>query len=220
MARNSDFKKVVVKDVELLWPRLDQTYRYNSQDKVTEACEPGANGAQWSVGFKLPLERAGELKKELLAHYAEAAASNKKLPKDGTIFGAKRMTDADGGAIDFVQFTAKKRAVSNDGKPNKKPQVVGPDLSPLEGDEAAIWTGSIGSIRALAFPTVDPDGKGGISLLLDAVQVTEPVYGGDTLEDDFGPARKPSLDDLADDEPAQTKPKAPPAPAEAANLDF
>jgi hypothetical protein len=65
---------------------------------------------------------------------------------------------------------------------------------------------------------VDPDGNGGISLLLDAVQVTEAVYGGNGLDDfetvenkadPFEQARKPLdeqkrqsiAEDLGDDIP-------------------
>ena len=38
-------------------------------------------------------------------------------------------------------------------------------------------------MRAWAVAVVDPEGAGGISLLLDAVQVTEAVYGGNGLDD-------------------------------------
>lgn len=209
MTTNQDFKKIVVKDVELLWPRLDQTYRYNSQEKRTEACAPTVQGAGYSLAWKMTLAEGKKLKDELRAHYEACRAAKPKLPEFSDVFGAKRLTDADGKPTDFVQFTAKKRAVSNQGEVNKPPRVVGPDLKDLE--DKAIWTGSVGNIRALAFPTTDPDGKGGISLLLDAVQVTEAVYGGDSLEDDFGPAQ---VTDPFGDEPEQTaKPAPAPAPA-------
>ena len=34
-----------------------------------------------------------------------------------------------------------------------------------------------------AYPATDPDGNGGISLLIDVVQVTHAVYGGASLDD-------------------------------------
>lgn len=188
MARNQDFLKVVHKDVEFLWPRVDQTYRYNSAEKKTEPCAPTVQNAGYSIAWKLPLDKAKAFKEEMRQHYEATAARNAKLPRDfAGIFGSKRMKDENGNDLDFAQFTAKKRAMSNDGKENKAPIVVGPDLKSLE--DKAIWSGSIGHVRALAFATQDPDGKGGISLLLDAVQVNEAVYGGDNLEDDFGPAK-------------------------------
>ena len=215
MATNQDFKKVVVKDVEFLWPRLDQTYRYNSQEKKTEPCAATVQGAGYSLAWKMPLKEGKKLKDELRAHYEECRKSKPKLPEFSDVFGAKRLMDADGNPTDFVQFTAKKRAVSNAGDVNKPPRVVGPDLKDLE--DKAIWTGSTGHIRCLAFPTTDPDGNGGVSLLLDAVQVTEAVYGGDSLEDDFGPAVE--KDDPFDEEPdtaavKETKPARVPEDAE------
>lgn len=208
MTTNTDFKKIVAKDVELIWPRIDQTYRYNSQEKRTEACPATVQGAGYSIAFKMPLKEGKALKDELRAHYEECRKSKPKLPEFKTVFGSKRLNDVDGNPTDFVQFTAKKRGVSNAGEVNKPPRVVGPDLKDLE--DKNIWTGSIGNIRCLAFPTTDPDGDGGISLLLDAVQVIEAVYGGDSLEDDFGPAR--DVDPFGD-EPEQTaKPAPDPAP--------
>ena len=187
MAANQDFMKVVEKDVEFLWPRLDQPYRYNNAEKRTEPCAENVTGAGYSIAFKMSLTDGKALKERLKAHYEGCRARNAKLPEFTDVFGSKRLLDDDGKPTDFVQFTAKKRAISNDGKVNKPPTVVGRDLKELE--DKAIWTGSGGHIRALAFPTTDPDGKGGISLLLDAVQINEAVYGGDNLEDDFGPAQ-------------------------------
>ena len=47
----------------------------------------------------------------------------------------------------------------------------------------AIWGGSKGTVRAWAVAVIDPDGAGGISLLLDAVQVTEARYGDGGMDD-------------------------------------
>lgn len=201
MATNSDFAKVVVKDVKLQWPRLDQTYRYNNQEKRTEPCADTVQGAGWSVSWVMPNDEAKELWEGLRAHYEKCRASNRKLPEFGGVFGMKKLTDEDGNLTGETQFSAHKRAISNQGKRNKDPIVVGADLKPLE--DKAIWSGSVGSVRALAFPTTDPEGKGGISLLLDAVQVTEPVYGGDNLEDDFGSPSDNFASQDFDDEPAK-----------------
>lgn len=207
MSNNTDFAKVTVKDVELLWPRLDQTYRYNSQDKKTEACDPQVQGAGWSVNWVMPNDEAKQFFEGLKAHYNAQREVNRKLPEFGGVFGMKKEKDAEGNLTGKTLFAARKRAVSNMGKANKVPRVVGPDLKDLE--DKAIWSGSIGSVRALAFPTTDPDGKGGISLLLDAVQVIKPVYGSDNLEDDFD-VHDPSeafeqMEEEAQDRAANTK---------------
>ena len=49
--------------------------------------------------------------------------------------------------------------------------------------DLAIWGGSKGTVRAWAVAVIDPEGNGGISLLLDAVQVTEARYGDGGLDD-------------------------------------
>jgi len=177
MATNTEFKKQMIKNVPLLWPRLDQPYRYNSQEQKTEACAATVQGAGWSVSWTMTAEAAKTLRDELRAHYEAQREVNRKLPEFKKIFGAVKQEDG------TVQFTARKRAVSNAGKPNKAPAVVGRDLADLP--EKNIWSGSIGNIRVLAFPTTDPDGDGGISLLLDVVQVIDAKYGGANLEDDF-----------------------------------
>jgi len=200
----SPFKKVMFKDVTFLYPKLDQPYRYNAAEKKSEPCAPKANGATYSIAWEMSLTDATAIAKEMMEHYKAATQHDTKLPKfepsgerKTKVFGLKKVEKDDGTTV--AQFTAKKRAVGSNGSENKPPVVVGPDLQPLE--DKNIWTGSLGSVRVLAFPVSDPDGNGGISLLLDAVQVTQAVYGGDNLEDDFGPAQKPTLDDYETDAP-------------------
>jgi hypothetical protein len=168
--------KVLIKDVELRWPRLDQPYRYNSQEKKTEACAATVQGAGYSISWDMPMATAKELFGTLKAHYAATQANNSKLPPFSKVFGMVK--DEDAGTC---RFTAKKRAVSNDGKVNKPPTVI--DAHKQDLADKAIWTGSKGNLRVLAFAVIDPDGVGGISLLLDVVQVVEASYGGDRLDD-------------------------------------
>ena len=200
MTTNNDFKKIILKNMELQWPRLDQPYRFNERDKQSEPCAPTAPQAAYSVGFIMSVEDAKAFKAGLVAHYNECKANNKKLPDFGSIFGAKLDEEHN-----IVRFSAKKNAMSRDGNPNKVPTIVGPDQKDLE--DKAIWSGSTGHLRLLAFPATNPTtGEGGISLMLDAVQVTDAVYGSDNLEDDFGPA--------VQDEPFSAAPDTPaPAPA-------
>lgn len=212
MATNAEFKKFTIKGVSLLWPRLDQTYRYNSQDKKTEACAGSVQGAGWSVSWSMSADDAKALRADLRAHYEAQREINRKLPKFSKVFGATKQDDGS------VQFTARKKAMSNAGKPNKPPVVVGRNL--LDLPEKAIWSGSVANVRVLAFPTTDPDGAGGISLLLDVVQVIDAKYGGSNLEDDFEIVAddEGDLDTVASDSspsPTQAKAAQAPAPADA-----
>ncbi len=212
MATNTDFLKVMVTDTTFHWPRLDQPYRYNSQEKRTEACAPTVTGAGYSIAFDVTTAEAKTLYAKLKAHYNETRARNSKLPEFSTVFGMKKDE-----ATGTVRFTAKKRAVSNSGELNKPPVVIDGYKKPLE--EKNIWSGSTGNLRLLAFAATDPDGKGGISLLLDTVQVVNAVYGGDNL-DDFeevaGGTTITADDDFDTPQPVQT---AKPAPAPAMSDD-
>lgn len=209
---NPDFKKFVFKDVTFAWPRLDQPYRYNSHTEKSEPCPANAQGAAYSLAFTMPNEKAAEVFAEMKAHYADCRTRNGKLPEFSTVFGVKRLKDDQGNETGFAQFTAKKNAMSNDGKENKMPIVVGIDHQPLA--DRAIWGGSTGHVRVLAFPATNPQDKsGGVTLLLDAVVVTKAEYGGDGLGDDFGPAEQvddlPSSDDFKASAEAATSTPAP-----------
>lgn len=180
MATNPDFLKIVVKDVTLQWPRLDQPYRFDQSRKETVACAPGAPNAGYSVSWECDMAEGKKFYQTVQAHYRDCQSRNAKLPAFAKVFGMKK--DAENGK---VTFTAKKRAMNNDGKENKPPRVVDVTLKDLE--DPRIWSGSKGGVRIFAFPATDPQtGEGGITLLLDAVVVTEAQYGGDTLADDFG----------------------------------
>lgn len=209
MATNSDFLKVMIKDVELRWPRLDQPYRYNAQDKKTEACAATAPNAGYSVSWDMPIDKAKELFGVLKTHYATSQAGNAKLPTFSKVFGMVKDE-----AAGTCRFTAKKRAMSDAGKVNTPPTVI--DGQKAELADKAIWTGSKGNLRVLAFAARDPDGVGGISLLLDVVQVVEASYGGTGLDDfdEVAPAAKPiTADDF--DTPAGVMQAAQSAPATA-----
>lgn len=182
---NPDFKKFVFKDVTFAWPRLDQPYRYNPSSERSEPCPANAQGASYSLAFTMPNDKAAEVFAEMKAHYNDCRSRNAKLPDFSTVFGVKRLKDDKGNETGMAQFTAKKNAMSNDGKENKMPVVV--NAAHKELDDRAIWGGSTGHVRVLAFPSTNPQDKsGGVTLLLDAVVVTKAEYGGANLEDDFG----------------------------------
>jgi len=83
--------------------------------------------------------------------------------------------------------------------------------------DLSFWSGSVGSVRAYAYPAVDPDGNGGISLILDTVQVIEPVYGDGGMDDFDEVATAPkAAADLDDFSPAPVAQSYAPAAAQAA----
>lgn len=181
MAQNDDFMKVLAKNVTLQYPKLNQTYRFNTAKQASEPCAPTAANAAWSVGFEMPKEQARPLFEQMKAHYEACRSRNTKLPPFKTVFGMKKLKDENGNETGMVQFSAKRNGVKRDGQPNKAPTVIDGQKQPLA--DLAFWGGSKGTVRAWAVAVVDPDGAGGISLLLDAVQVTEARYGDGGMDD-------------------------------------
>lgn len=199
MANNDDFMKVLAKNVTFQYPKLNQTYRFNTAQQKSEPCAPTASNAAWSVAFEMTKEQAKPLYEQLKAHYDACKSRNSKMPAFKTVFGMKKLKDENGNETGLVQFTAKRNGMKKDGSPNKAPTVIDGQKQPLA--DLAIWGGSKGTVRAWAVAVVDPDGQGGISLLLDAVQVTEARYGDggmddfDTVESKADPFETPKLSD-------------------------
>jgi hypothetical protein len=198
MADNTDFLKVLAKNVTLQYPKLSGTFRFNTQKQASEPCAPTASNAAWSVAFDMPKEQAKPLYEELRAHYEACRSRNSKMPQFSKVFGMKKLKDEHGNETGIVQFSAKRNGMKKDGTPNKAPTVIDGQKQPLA--DLNFWGGSKGTVRAWAVSVVDPDGLGGISLLLDACQITEARYGDggmddfDTVEskaDPFEQARQP-----------------------------
>ena len=211
---SNDFKPVMIRNVEFKFPRLHATFKFNTAEQRSEECPPRAQGAAYSIGWTMSADEARTLHNELKDHY-DSCTTKTPFTK---VFGMK--TQADGS----VEFRAKRNGCNAQGEENKKPNVIGGDKQPLA--DTAIWGGSKGSLRVVAYPVTDPDGAGGISLLLDTVQVTHAVFGGASLDDfhevgttmsggadksldDFGPAT--AADPFADINP--------PAPSLSVDLD-
>lgn len=175
--QNDDFKDFIFKHVELQFPRLKDTYRFNSATKKSEPCGQNVTNAAWSAGMKMPKDKAKEFFVQMKAHYEACRERNKKLPAFSKVFGMKK--DDENGT---VTFEAKKKGVTGEGKPNKRVTVIDNLKNPFPEDKLEFWSGTTANVRVRAFPTVDPDGNGGISLLLDVVQVLRPVYGTANLD--------------------------------------
>ena len=202
----TDFKPVMIRNVEFKYPRLNATYRYNTAEKKSEECAPTASNAAYSIAWEMTAEEAKTLHAELKAHY-ETCQTKAPFSK---VFGMKKLESGN------YEFRAKRNGTNSQGQQNEKPRVIDGMKQPLA--DTAFWGGSKGSIKVTAYPVTDPDGNGGVSLLIDTVQVTHAVYGGGGLDDfdevattmeggidasldDFGPATAPA-------------PQAAPAPAE------
>jgi hypothetical protein len=193
----TDFKPVMIRNVEFKYPRLNATYRYITAEKKSEECAPTASNAAYSISWEMTAEEAKTLHSELKAHY-ETCQTKAPFSK---VFGMKKLESGN------YEFRAKRNGTNSQGAINEKPRVIDGAKQPLT--DTAFWGGSKGRIKVTAYPVTDPEGIGGISLLIDTVQVTHAVYGGGGLDDfdevattmsggidasldDFGPAAAPA----------------------------
>ena len=193
----TDFKPVMIRNVEFKYPRLNNCYRYNTAEKKSEECAPTASNASYSIAWEMTADDAKALHAELKAHY-ETCQTKAPFSK---VFGMKKLDSGN------YEFRAKRNGTNSQGALNEKPRVIDGMKQPLA--DTAFWGGSKGSIKVTAYPVTDPDGNGGVSLLIDTVQVTHAVYGGGGLDDfdevattmeggvdasldDFGPAAAPA----------------------------
>lgn len=199
---SEDFKGIMIRDVVFKFPRLGATYKFNTSEKRSEECNPRAQGAAYSIGWDMNATEAGKLHAELKAHY-ESRTTKTPFVK---VFGCKKNDDG------TVGFSAKRAGVNGKGEENAKPKVIN-GLKEVMSD-VHIWGGSTGNLRVSAYPTTDPDGNGGISLLIDVVQVVDAVYGGSGGLDDFdtiapvGKVADPDLSDFGEADPFAALPQA------------
>lgn len=167
----TDFKPFMIRNVVFSYPRLAATYKYNTAEKRSEECNPRAQGAAYSLGWEMSKDDARKLHAELKAHY-ESCVTKAPFSK---VFGMKELENGN------VMFSAKRNGVNGQGDENPKPTVIDGMKQPMA--DLNFWSGSEGNLKAIAYPVTDPNGTGGISLLLDIVQVTKAVYGGGGLDD-------------------------------------
>ena len=167
----TDFKPVMIRNVEFQYPRLAATFKFNTAEKRSEECNPRAQGAAYSIGWEMKKDDATKLHAELKAHY-ESCQTKAPFAK---VFGMKPLENGN------VMFSAKRNGVNGQGDENPKPTVIDGMKQPLA--DLNFWSGSTGSIKVTAYPVTDPNGLGGISLLIDTVQVVNAVYGGGGLDD-------------------------------------
>ena len=167
----TDFRDFMLRNVVFSYPRLGATYKFNTVERRSEECNPRAQGAAYSIGWEMSKDDARKLHAELKAHY-ESCVTKAPFSK---VFGSKQLENGN------VMFSAKRNGVNSKGDENPKPTVINGLKQPLE--DVHIWGGSKGNLKVTAYPVTDPNGVGGISLLIDIVQVTDAVYGGGGLDE-------------------------------------
>lgn len=173
---SDDFKMIKVPNVKFVWPRLDQTYRYNEragERGKSEPCPPTVTGAAYSIGMNMDKEKAKALFAECKDHFEKTSKET-----FSTVWG---MTKEDDGT---VTFRAKRNGTNSRGQINSPPLVIDGKKNPLK--DVGIWNDSTGTVLCSALATKNAKtGAYGITLYLNVVQVTHAVYGsaGSNLDD-------------------------------------
>lgn len=160
----------IIRDVQALYPKINQTYKYDSKAGErgrTVPCPASDDGAKYEMSFKMTKPQAQALYAVMEAAYKEAASKEEKwpeaLPKPAEVF---KKDDKDSGM--FVGKTALKGKYGNqftdppmqvDSKNKKLP----PDFE--------LTTGSRVNLSVVLVP-YSMNGHG-VSLRLKAVQVLE-----------------------------------------------
>lgn len=182
----TEFKRMRMQMVELLYPRLDQLYRYDPTFKRDDggrgksvAATANEQGANWSVGINLDEKRGKLLYKKCEDHF-KACKPDEKF---GGVWGYKEIN---GDELRLV-FTAKRNAKNAKGKENEAPGMDVDEAGNALPDRA-IKSGSKGDVYFAMYPAFNPSadgGKGaeGISLYLSNLVVWDPQYGSNDFED-------------------------------------
>jgi len=180
----SDFRRVKISNVEFVFPNLHSLVYFDrkfkngdgKKDGKTVECTADNPQANWNVSFTMEEERAKKFYNMCEDHFK--ASVGKKEPF-GAVHGYSE-TNFD----DKLQmrFRASKKAKDSKGKLQQEPAVVDAYDVPLENRQ--FFNGSKGDIIVTMFPADNPSTKKkGISLIVNKVTVTNPVYGAEEYED-------------------------------------
>lgn len=180
----SDFRRVKINNVEFVFPNLhslvyfDRNYNNGDGKKKGKTVECTADNPQanWNISFTMEEERAKKFYKMCEDHFK--AICGKKEPF-GAVHGYNETHYDD--ALQ-MRFRASKKAKDTKGNLQQEPTVVDAYNVPLENKQ--FFNGSRGDIIVTMFPADNPSTKKkGISLIVNKVTVTNPVYGDEEYED-------------------------------------
>jgi len=156
-------EQYIIKNVEALWPKINTTYHFDSNEGRSVPCDPTAPNAEYSIQFRMDNDTA----KALFTAMTQSYQANKK-EKWADKLERKFVKDDDG------MFTHKanlKGAYKN--KVTQKPLQFDAKGNRLP-DDFLLTTGSTVNVAVQFYP-YDMGGKQNVSLRLRAVQVIKYV---------------------------------------------
>lgn len=152
----------IIKDVEALYPRVNQTYRFDSAENRSVPCDPQDDGASYEIKFRMDKDQAKELMTKMATAYAQKREDkwpeNFPMPfekdENGTYIGKAKLKGAYGKDL------------------TKKPKQYDANNKELPED-FLLTTGSTVNIQITCVPYHMRDA--GVSLRLNAIQVVKYV---------------------------------------------
>lgn len=178
---SNKFKSHFTPIVTLQFPRISVSESYDSMQRKYTVVPETTRGAFWACSFVLNDEQRAEMWSVGRAHY-EAMRQQEKLPELGPndkLFRSEQpYKDPEGNILPGQWiYKATKNCQNANGEQTKAPQVLNGNRQPVTATD--FWGGSTGRLKFSMLCTVDPKtGGGGIRMLLDKVQLIDPVYGG------------------------------------------
>jgi hypothetical protein len=152
-------EQYIIENVEALWPKINTTYRFDNVASRSVTCEATADGAEYSIQFRMDNATA----KALYLAMSEVYQANRK---DKWAENLERLFVKDDDGM-FTHKANLKGAYKN--QPTAKPIQVDSKGNRLPAD-FLLTTGSTVNI-AVSFVPYDMGGKQNVSLRLRGVQV-------------------------------------------------
>ena len=210
----------MIGQVEALWPRLNTTYGFDNKEKRSVPCDVFEDGAKYELAFRMSSAQAKKLYSQMKAAYAERAADDWPEKFDNPF------TKEEEGTYTFK--TSLKGAYGKDA--TRKPSQYDASNTQLP-DDFMLTTGSTVNIAGVCVPYHAKGVGTGVSLRLNAVQVTDyvpmqvssPFVGVDGFVanrgNPFQSAEEPEVTEDEIDEPKKVAKKSTPAKAKDPELD-
>lgn len=211
----------IINNVSILYPRLNQPYRFDSAENKSVACKWDEEGASYETSFIMEKDEAVTLGRICKEAYKNAVSldNKRKWPSEPQRLPAKTLKNDDGS----TEYHGKCRIKAKYGSDQtQQPKQVDAKRNPFPSD-FRLTTGSKANIAVTIVP-YNTGTESGVSLRIRAVQVTElaqeqvsnndpfsvvdgyttdspfDVVDGYTTDDTFVSAPAPVEDLLEDDE--------------------
>jgi hypothetical protein len=197
----------IINNVSILYPRLNQPYRFDSAENKSVACKWDEDGAGYETNFIMDKDEAVTLGRICKEAWKNASALNNNWPNEPKKMPAKTVKAEDGS----TEYHGKCRIKAKYGSDQTQlPKQVDAKRNPFPSD-FRLTTGSKANISVTVVPFFMGAENNGVSLRIRAVQVlnlappkesSDPfsVVDGYTTDDTFVSAPAPVEDLLEDDE--------------------